>query len=234
CSAGNGWCGGADLAPEIPDGVVNELDLNVVVDNWLAGVKVLPGQRPGQATNPNPSNGAMGVSTTAGLSWTAGAGAISHDVYIGTSNPPLFISNESATTFVPGWIPYQTTVYWRIDEINDWGKTTGQIWEFTTMSSPPPMPGKASNPNPADGATGVSIDQDLSWTPGPGASSHDVYFGTSMILPFIKNQTAATFEPGRMELGTKYYWRINEKTASGTIAGPLWSFTASTIPPPPP
>ncbi|MHC4097993.1 MAG: hypothetical protein ACYSU3_18285 [Planctomycetota bacterium] len=37
CSAGNGWCGGADLAPEIPDGVVNELDLNVVVDNWLAG-----------------------------------------------------------------------------------------------------------------------------------------------------------------------------------------------------
>ncbi|NIP54879.1 MAG: hypothetical protein GWN94_05485, partial [Phycisphaerae bacterium] len=234
CSAGNGWCGGADLAPEIPDGVVNGLDLAVVVNNWLAGVRELPGQGPAPATNPNPSNGAMGVSTTTGLSWTAGAGAVSHDVYIGTSNPPPFISNVSDTTFIPGWLPYQTNIYWRIDGINEWGRTTGEVWEFTTVSSPPPMPGQASNPNPADGATGISIDQDLSWTPGSGATSHDVYFGTSMILPFIKNQTAATFDPGRMELGTKYYWRINEKTTSGTIVGQLWSFTASTIPPPPP
>jgi hypothetical protein len=168
------------------------------------------------------------------LSWTAGDGAISHDVYIGTSNPPPFISNVSPTTFVPGWLPYQTKLYWRIDEINGWGRTNGRIWEFTTMMSPPPSPGQATNPNPADSATGVSIDQDLSWTPGPSAVSHDVYFGTSMILPFIRNLTAATFDPGMMELGKKYYWRINENTASGRIVGPLWSFTASTIPPPPP
>jgi hypothetical protein len=96
------------------------------------------------------------------------------------------------------------------------------------------MPGQAGNPNPADGAIAVSIDQDLSWTPGSGAASHDVYFGTSIILPFIKNLTAATFDPGRMDLDKKYYWRINEKTTSGTIAGPLWSFTTSKIPPPPP
>ncbi|KPK36008.1 MAG: hypothetical protein AMJ65_16850 [Phycisphaerae bacterium SG8_4] len=133
-----------------------------------------------------------------------------------------------------GYLPHTTKFYWRIDEINDWGTTTGQTWKFTTVMLPPPLPGQASNPIPADDATDVSIDQDLSWTPGLGAISHDVYFGTSMILPFIKNQTAATFDPGRMEIGKKYYWRINERTTSGTIDGPLWSFTASTIPPPPP
>jgi hypothetical protein len=168
------------------------------------------------------------------LSWTTGSGATSHDVYLGTENPPPFMCNQTTTTLAPGSLPQSTKFYWRIDEINGWGITRGQVWKFTTMMLPPPMPGQASNPNPADAATGVLVDQDLSWTPGSGAISHDVYLGTSMILPFIKNQTAATFEPGRMELGTKYYWRINEKTTSGTITGPLWSFTTSTIPPPPP
>ena len=222
-----------DIAPQpAGDGKVDFKDLAFLVEYWLTASTIPP--LPAQATNPNPTDNALSVATTANLSWTAGSGATSHDVYIGTSNPPPFIRKESTTTFVPGWLPYQTKFYWCIDEINGWGRTTGQIWEFTTMMSPPPHPGQASNPNPTDGATGVSIDKDLSWTPGSGATSHDVYFGTSIILPFIKNQTAATFDPGRMELGTQYYWRINEKTASGTIVGPIWSFTTSAILPPPP
>jgi hypothetical protein len=223
-----GQCGGADFTD---DEQVDIRDVDAVAEYWLTAGTIPP--LPEHASNPNPTDNALGVATTAILSWTAGSGATSHDVYIGTSNPPPFICNQTTTTFVPGWIPYHTTVYWRIDEINGWGRTTGEVWEFTTVMSPPPIPGQASNPNPVNDATGVSIDQDLSWTPGSGAISHDVYFGTSMILPFIKNQMAATFDPGRMEIGTKYYWRINEKTTSGTVVGPLWSFIASAIPPPP-
>ena len=37
-------------------------------------------------------------------------------------------------------------------------------------------PGQASSPTPADAATDVAIDTDLSWTAGAGADSHDVYF----------------------------------------------------------
>jgi hypothetical protein len=105
---------------------------------------------------------------------------------------------------------------------------------WLTATTIPPLPAQASTPYPANHTTGITPDVNLSWTAGAGAISHDVYFGTSMILPFIKNQTAATFELDRMELGTKYYWRINERTASGTIVGPLWSFTTTTTPPPPP
>ncbi|NIP28638.1 MAG: SUMF1/EgtB/PvdO family nonheme iron enzyme [Phycisphaerae bacterium] len=94
----------------------------------------------GQASNPNPADGSLGVSKTADLSWTAGSYTTSHDVYFGTNNPPPFIGNQSLTTFDPGEMDYSTTYYWRIDEIGNAGKTYGLVWSFTTLSSPPPPP----------------------------------------------------------------------------------------------
>jgi hypothetical protein len=66
------------------------------------------------------------------LIWTAGADAISHDVYFGTTNPPPFIRNQTATTYEPGKMAENTGYYWRIDEVNVWGKTTGTSWRFTS------------------------------------------------------------------------------------------------------
>jgi len=92
----------------------------------------------------------------------------------------------------------------------------------------PTPPGQASNPNPANLATGVSIDADLSWTAGSGATSHDVYFGTAATPPFIRNQTATTYDPGTMATNTTYYWRIDEKNDFGTTTGVVWRFTTGT------
>ncbi len=124
-----------DIAPtDDGDCVTDMFDVDIFVDNWLL---CLP---PDKASNPNPPNGATGVSITADLSWTAGAGATSHDVYFGTSNPPPFLINQIATTFDPGTMTYLTTYYWRIDERNAGGKTTGVVWSFSTMMSPPSPP----------------------------------------------------------------------------------------------
>ncbi|MHC4536970.1 MAG: GLUG motif-containing protein, partial [Planctomycetota bacterium] len=130
CGASND-CDGTDLDLL---GSVDINDLAIFVDNWL---HTLP---PAPASNPNPTDGAIGVSRTADLSWTAGDGATSHDVYFGTNNPPLFIGNHSLTIFDPGEMDYSTTYYWRIDELNTTGITTGVGWSFTTLSSPPPPP----------------------------------------------------------------------------------------------
>jgi hypothetical protein len=127
----------ADIAPEIPDGVVNLLDLAVLVEEWLTTPDII---LPGPARNPNPADGATGVNITADMSWTAGRGATSHDVYFGTSNPPPFIHNQVPTTFDPGTMAYYTTYFWRIDEINQRGTTTGPVWSFTIIMSPPPPP----------------------------------------------------------------------------------------------
>ena len=113
------------------DGIVNFTDFAIFARNW--GL-------PGQASNPHPFNGTTGVSRTADLSWTAGSGATSHDVYFGTTNPPPFIQNQTATTFDPGTMTISTTYYWCIDEVGPYGsKTTGTVWSFTTELGPPPL-----------------------------------------------------------------------------------------------
>ncbi|MHC4671026.1 MAG: fibronectin type III domain-containing protein [Planctomycetota bacterium] len=91
---------------------------------------------PGSASSPSPANSAPDVSTTADLSWTAGANAESHDVYFGTSSPGTFQGNQSGTTFDPGTMSNSTTYYWRIDEKNEAGTTTGTVWSFTTAAAP--------------------------------------------------------------------------------------------------
>ncbi|MHC4642200.1 MAG: right-handed parallel beta-helix repeat-containing protein [Planctomycetota bacterium] len=93
-----------------------------------------------QATNPDPPDGATNVDIHADLSWTQAPEATSHDVYFGTASPPPFIGNQTMTTFGPGTMDSKTTYYWRIDEINKWGTTTGQTWSFTTVTIPPPPP----------------------------------------------------------------------------------------------
>jgi hypothetical protein len=46
--------------------------------------------------------------------------------------------NQEGTGFDPGMLAYDTTYYWRIDEVNDAGTTTGVEWSFTTAAAPPP------------------------------------------------------------------------------------------------
>ena len=128
-----------DIAPPpFGDGVVDSKDLGIFVEYWLTATTIPP--LPEQASNPDPPDGATEVNITALLSWTVGARAISHDAYIGTSNPPPFKRNQTAATFDPIWLAAGIKFYWRIDEVNGWGKTKGVVWSFTATTTPPPQP----------------------------------------------------------------------------------------------
>ena len=139
----------------------------------------------------------------------------------------MFQGNQTAATFDPGTLAYSKTYYWRIDEKNAIGTTTGNVWIFTT--SGPPLPAKAANPNPANGAGNIGITSQLSWTAGTDAVSHDVYFGTASPPVFQANQTAVTFDPGALVNSTTYYWRIDENNAYGTTTGDIWNFTTAPV-----
>lgn len=98
----------------------------------------------------------------------------------------------------------------------------------------------ASGPQPADGATDVSRDVILSWMPGESAAGHDVYLGTSFndvneasradgrgVLR-SQGQADVTYDPGRLQIGTTCYWRVDEVNAPPNPAifkGLVWSFT---------
>jgi len=105
-------------------------------------------------------------------------------------------------------------------------------WFEAPASVPPHLPGKATDPYPTDGATGVSIYTGdltyrvLTWRADLYAASHDVYFGKRNPPPFLQNQTESwIYFTEWLEAGTTYYWRIDERNGLGTTTGDLWTFT---------
>jgi hypothetical protein len=218
-----------DIAPSpFGDGIINFKDVSVFAENWLFSTR--------QACNPNPADGATGVDIADDLNWTPGDGAALHDVYIGSDPCALpLVATQSVgqeSYDPPGDLNLNTTYYWRIDEVNDAGphpgKWPGVLWSFTTI------PGEAHTPSPADGATGIDIDADLSWMTGDWVALHEVYFGSDpCALPLVATQSAGqeSYDPGdpNLMLSTIYYWRIDEVNDAGPPPGRwpgvLWSFT---------
>ena len=177
------------------------------------------------AINPSPSHTLTGASIYTDPSWSNGGGATSYDVYFGTDSSPEFKGNQSITSYNPGTLSYDTTYYWRIDAKNSAGTTTGTVWRFTTgVDEPDPT----TNPIPSHTATGVSVNIDLSWSNGGGATSYDVYFGMDSSPDsgeFIGNQPGTSYNLGTLSYNTTYYWRIDAKNSAGTTTGTVWRFT---------
>jgi hypothetical protein len=183
---------------------------------------------PGPASSPNPPDTTVGHASNTDLSWTAGVDAVSRNVYFGTNPSPgasELRGNQTATTFDPGTLA-NATYYWRIDEVNTDGTTTGPVWSFAVGP-----PAKAFRPMPWNGMKAVAANVGtLTWVAGKSAtaSSHDVYFGTDSTpdsSEFKGNQTGTTYHPGPLTPGTTYYWRVDEVNAQGTMTGDVWNFT---------
>ena len=183
---------------------------------------------PGPASSPNPPDTTVGHAFDTNLSWTAGIDSISRNVYFGTNPSPgasELRGNQASTTFDPGTLA-SGTYYWRIDEVNGDGTTTGPVWSFAVGP-----PAKAFRPMPWNGMKAVATNVGtLTWVAGKSAtaSSHDVYFGTDSTPDSSEskgNQTGTTYNPGPLTPGTTYYWRVDQVNAQGTTTGDVWSFT---------
>ena len=92
------------------------------------------------------------------------------------------------------------------------------------------IPLQAFRPDPADGATGVSVEPDLDWRPGRDATSHVLYIGTdsSEVAAGAVSGHAVTdhsYTPEGLLLATEYFWKVDEVADAGTYAGDVWSFT---------
>jgi len=192
----------------------------------------------GEATNPSPADQATDVELDVVLNWTPGATAVSHDGYLGTTDPPEFLGNTEETSFDTaeiGGLDPNTTYYWQLNAIEADGTThIGDVWSFTTR---PPL--LAHNPDPADGAADVAVDAQLSWEPGFGATLHYVHFGDNVDKVSTAGGAApvsdTTFDPGPLEPGKTYYWRVDEFSSPETRKGEVWSFTvAEPVPEPEP
>ena len=109
-----------------------------------------------------------------------------------------------------------------------------------SLSSQQPL-GQASNPNPLDGDARVARNITLTWTPGFEGALHNVYLGIEFdnanpsnvySVPVSQHQTDTSYNPGLLEYGQTYYWRIDEVDHRGILVpGKVWSFTMIPAPP---
>jgi hypothetical protein len=103
-------------------------------------------QLPLKASAPNPSNRAADVKQTQIMSWSAVEDAASHQVYFGTdemaiqnadtSSPEYKGSrNLGSESYDPGLLQWNTTYYWRVDEVKADGTVQmGNVWSFATAN----------------------------------------------------------------------------------------------------
>jgi len=93
----------------------------------------------------------------------------------------------------------------------------------------------AANPGPTDQAVDVLRDTVLTWTPSEFAVKHDVYFGVGFTdvneatTPVSQGQDANSFDPGLLDFGQTYFWRVDEVNGAPDrtiFKGEVWRFTA--------
>ncbi len=193
---------------------------------------------PKTAYAPDPADSAEQVDPDVEVSWTGGFGAKLHTVYFGDNfddvNNAAGGLPQGTTTYTPDTLKLAKTYYWRVDEFDPPSTYKGHVWSFTTE-------GAVGSPDPAKGAVDVKQTTILTWTPGVYAASHQVYFGADKDA--VRNADTGSgeykgtgdlgsqsYDPGKLEWNTTYYWRIDEANNTNPDSpwtGGLWSFTTA-------
>jgi hypothetical protein len=191
---------------------------------------------PKSAFSPYPVDGSESVDPNIALRWEPGYGAILHYVYFGDDYD--VVSNAAGampwgpTTYSPGTLDLEKVYYWRIDAFHGAETIKGDIWSFST-------PGAVGSPMPSNGAVDVTQVQILSWVASDTAASHQVYFGRdkdavrsadtgSPQYKGSKTIGSESYDPGKLEWDSTYYWRVDEVKADGTSQkGMVWDFTTA-------
>ncbi|MGD0902240.1 MAG: fibronectin type III domain-containing protein [Terracidiphilus sp.] len=188
-----------------------------------------------------------GLTATAGsasvaLAWTASSGATSYNVYRGTTS-----GGESATAIATGitspsysdtGLTNGTTYYYKAAAVNSAGTSV-----LSAEASATPEPAAPAAPTGLT-ATAGNASVALVWTASSGASSYNVYRGTTSggesATAIATGITSPSYSDTGLTNGTTYYYKVaavngggtsglsNEASATPKLAKPtISSFTAS-------
>jgi len=174
-------------------------------------------------TQPSPPSAPSGLSATAGnasvsLSWTAGSGAASYNVYRGTSaggeSATPIATGLTGTTYIDANANNGTTYYYNVASVNSAG-TSGRSNEASAT------PHVVAPPAPASLSASPGFGQvSLSWSASSGASTYSLYRGTSAGgeggTAYATGLTGTTFTDTSVTAGTTYYYKVAAVNSAGT------------------
>jgi fibronectin type 3 domain-containing protein len=210
------------------------------------GTSVLSGEA---SATPEPAAPAAptGLTATAGnasvaLAWTASSGATSYNVYRGTTSggesTTAIATGITATAYADTTVTNGTKYYYKVAAVNG-GGTSGLSNE---ASATPALAAPAAPTGLTATAGNASVA--LVWTASSGATSYNVYRGTTSggesATAIATGITATAYTDSTVTNGTKYYYKVaavngggtsglsNEASATPALAKPtITSFTAS-------
>lgn len=194
----------------------------------------VPCTNPPVAALSSPADGATNQLSTVLLSWNAVAGASNYKLYFGdTSNPPQY-GIATTNSFQVSGLDGTKTYWWKVEALADCDPTktsTSATRSFTTGSCiASPLPTLAA---PANAATGVAKNVNLTWNAVAWASSYDVLIGTTSPPQTVAGTVAGTTFPFATTPDTTYFWTVRAIAtcnASLTADAPVRSFTTASAP----
>jgi len=154
------------------------------------------------------------------LSWTASSDATSYNVYRGTaaggeSTTPI-ASGITAVSYTDTSVTNGTKYFYKVAAVNSGGTSA-----LSAEASATPEPGVPSAPTGLV-ATVNNASVSLSWTASSGATSYNVYRGTTSggesTTPIANAITAASYSDITVTNGTTYFYRVAAVNAGGTSA----------------
>lgn len=177
-----------------------------------------------------PGNGATGVGTDAVLRYSQIEGMTGAEVYFGTSEQAMRKVDPATVALQPS-----TTYFWQVRALTADTSYLSPVYRFTTA------PEKAFGPTPRNGEANAQLragtsekakttPMTLQWRGAAAAASYDVYLSTSaddLDSHLVGTTTATNFNPGTLLYGQDYYWRVDTRTAGGSVVkGDTWTFSA--------
>jgi len=186
------------------------------------------------AAGVSPTSGAVTVTEAAptgltlsgmsGIGWTCPSGGNTctrSDALPANTSYPAIVVTVNVASNAPASVTNTATVAGGGDSTST-NKTANDVTTITPGTAIPPAPVLSS---PANGAAGISLEPSLSWGASIGATSYDVYFGTSPAPPLVTNTTATIYNPAALTSNTTYYWQVVAKNTAGGTGSATFSFT---------
>ncbi len=138
------------------------------------------------------------------------------------------IAGATSSAYTIADVAYEDAGNYTVRVINACGDVLSETAELIVT-----LPA-AQVPQPADGATGVSINANLKWQLVEGATAYDVHFGTEPDPPLVGQTENTGWYIPTLEYETTYYWKITPRNPQTATEGPVWSFTTADEPQRPP
>lgn len=235
---GGGMASGWPLPVDPFNGYLGSLEL---LDSAYSQLEIwnLAGRK--DAIPVSPEEGEVITALSVSLRWERGdEKTASYAVYFsGQKDEVIRASKKAHKGNFPGGVfslevsdlkPGQT-YFWRVDQLDRKGELleSGAVRQFSVDN------GAARNPTPHHRHGSVSRELNrLSWTPGPWATSQDVYFSQDLKKLEKAKPVVRDLKPGmnfffvpekNLKQGQSYFWRVDTRNGSlSDSKGEVWTF----------